>query len=92
MVAHALENEFVDYLQQKYGLSNDTQEGERVEEVLIRLNISSDSSSTEDPTPPSVGKKLGDLPPLPPKDGETFQRRLSSPPAHPLTTEPKELF
>ena len=60
--------------------SNDTQEGRRVEEEtikvdlegrvqeeMIRVVLSSDSSSTEDPTPPSI------------KDCEVYQQQLLPP-------------
>ena len=43
-------------MQQKW-CSNDTQEGERMEEGLIRVDLCSDSSSTEDPTATSNGRE-----------------------------------
>ena len=39
-------------MQQKYDPYNDTQEGERVEEGLIRIDLSSEPSGSEDPPPP----------------------------------------
>ena len=61
-----------DEMPQKYGGSNDTQEGERMEEGLIR----SRQQQLFEPTPPPISEKL-ENPPPPPKYRETFQRRSS---------------
>ena len=56
-------NPLVEDMHRKYGGSHDTQEGDR----LIRVDLSCESSGTEDPLPP------------PSKDGEAYQQRLWPP-------------